>query len=98
MVRHVILWRLKETTENPEAVKANAKRELEALLNVIDGALKIEVKTDPLPTSDCDMMLDSAFESVEAYEGYRAHPLHVRAADTYIRPFTECRFCIDFEE
>jgi hypothetical protein len=42
-------------------------------------------------------MLDSTFESEEALKGYAVHPLHVEVADTYVRPYTKNRSCIDFE-
>lgn len=29
--------------------------------------------------------------------GYQKHPEHVKAADTYVRPYTEIRMCMDFE-
>ena len=43
-------------------------------------------------------MLDSAMESVEALKGYAVHPAHVAAADNFVRPYTEIRLCLDFEE
>jgi len=29
---------------------------------------------------------------------YASHPLHVAAADTYVRPYTAVRSCFDYEE
>ena len=42
-------------------------------------------------------MLDSTLESAEALEGYQKHPLHVAAANAFVRPFTKTGLCIDYE-
>lgn len=99
MVKHVILWTLKEelSIEEKEKIKADAKCALEALLGSIDGLLEIKLITCMIPSSNCDMMLDSTFEDREALLRYQKHPLHVAAADTFVRPYTDRRLCCDFE-
>ncbi len=97
MVKHVILWNLKEEFNTVE-VKSAMKRELEGLVGVVPGLLNMQVEIQPLPTSNVDVMLYSTLESVEALQGYAVHPAHVRVADTYVRPFTKARTVIDFEE
>lgn len=97
MVKHVILWKLKEDV-NKEEVKANAKKALEELQGKIDGLISIKVNTCGLASSNADMMLDSLFVSEEALKAYSIHPLHQAAANTFVRPFTAERFCLDFEE
>ncbi len=99
MVKHIILWTLKsEYSENEKKeIKANIKRELEGLKGKIDGLLDIKVYTDRLDSSNADLMLDSSFESEEALKGYAVHPEHVKVADTFVRPFTQSRSCLDFE-
>ena len=99
MVKHVILWTLKEeySPEQKAAIKADIKQQLEALAGQIPGLLDIRVNIDPLPSSNADLMLDSVFESEAALKGYAIHPAHVAAADGYIRPFTATRLCLDFE-
>lgn len=94
MVRHVILWKINEDADK-EKVKSDAKRELEALKDVIDGIVKMEVRVSPLPSSSCDMMLDSVFENEGALAAYRVAPAHVAAADKYIRPYAKVRLCFD---
>lgn len=98
MIKHVILWKLKDMPDTEKAqVKANAKSALEALNGKIDGLLSIKVNTEGLTSSNCDMMLDSAFESADALASYQKHPLHQAAANTYVRPFAETRLCLDYE-
>lgn len=96
MVKHIIIWKLKEE-HNTKEVKENIKKELEALIGQIPGLLEISVEIKPLPSSNGDLLLYSVFESEDALKGYAVHPAHVRVADTFVRPYTETRYCIDYE-
>ena len=96
MVKHIIIWKLKEEY-NTKEVKENIKKELEALMGEIEGLLEIAVEINPLQSSNGDLLLNSVFESEDALKGYAVHPSHVRVADTFVRPYTETRFCIDYE-
>ena len=99
MIKHVILWKLKdEYSEDEKArIKANLQQALEALVGKIDGLLEMKVYIKGLPSSNADWMLDSTFESEEALKAYAVHPDHVAVADTYVRPFVSNRFCLDYE-
>lgn len=99
MVRHVILWTLKEefsATEKAE-IKAGIKEGLEGLKGQVPGLIEIKVYTDGLASSNAEVMLDSTLESEEALKGYAVHPAHVKVADEKVRPFTATRTCLDFE-
>lgn len=99
MVKHVILWTLKDefSAEQKEAIKADIKEGLEGLMGKIPGLLEIRVNTKRLESSTADLMLDSSFESAEALKGYAVHPEHVAVADGKVRPFTAVRACLDYE-
>ncbi len=99
MVKHIILWKLKEELTNDEkaAVCQGIKEGLEGLKGVIPGLADIHVQTEKLDSSNADLMLDSTFESVEALKAYAVHPAHVEVADNKVRPFTMQRSCLDFE-
>lgn len=99
MVKHVILWTLKENYSDAEKeeIKRGIKAGLEGLKGQIPGLLEICVNISPLPSSNCDLMLDSSFESEEALKGYAVHPAHVEVANTKVRPFTASRTCMDYE-
>ena len=99
MVKHVILWQIKDefSIEEKEKIKKEAKESLEALAGKIDGLLEIKLNIVGLESSNADMMLDSSFESEAALKGYAIHPEHVKAADAFVRPFTKSRLCLDFE-
>ncbi len=99
MVKHIILWKLKESLspEEKASVKQNMKEQLEALAGKVPGLTEIIVRINPLDSSNAEVMLDSTLESEEALKGYQTHPEHVKVADTYVRPYTEVRMCMDYE-
>lgn len=99
MVKHIILWTLKEMSEDEKSkVKSDIKISLESLSGKIPGLLDIKVVIDGrLETSNADLMLDSSFESFEALKAYAVHPEHVKVAEEKVRPFTASRSCLDFE-
>ncbi|MBQ0077842.1 MAG: Dabb family protein [Bacteroidales bacterium] len=100
MVKHIILWKLKEdlTPEQKATVIAGIKEGLESLKGKVPGLIDIKVNTERiLPSSNADLMLDATLESPEALKGYAKHPAHVAIADTKVRPFTAARTCLDFE-
>ena len=99
MVKHVILWTLKDefSDEKKKEIKAGIKEGLEGLIGKIPGLVDIQVHTDGLQSSNADLMLDSTFEDEASLKGYSVHPEHVAVADGKVRPYTASRTCLDFE-
>ncbi len=97
MVKHIILWNLKDAFNN-DKIKTEMKTSLEGLLGVIPGLITIKVEINPLPSSNADVMLYSEFIDEAALKDYAVHPEHVNIADTKVRPFTKQRVCIDYNE
>ena len=99
MVKHIILWQLKDelSAEEKVQVKAGIKEGLEGLKGQIPGLTEIHVQTEGLPSSNAEVMLDSTFEDEAALKAYAVHPAHVEVADTKVRPYTKTRACLDFE-
>lgn len=99
MVKHIILWKLKDelSSEEKTSVIKDIKEQLESLAGKIPGLTEIIVRTEPLASSNAEVMLDSTLESEEALKGYQTHPEHVKVADTYVRPYTDVRMCMDYE-
>ncbi len=99
MVKHIIVWTLKDelSADEKKTVKANIKSGLEGLAGKIPGMVEIHVRTEGLPSSNGDLLLDSTFENVESLKGYSVHPAHVAVADGAVRPYTKIRSCFDFE-
>lgn len=99
MVKHVILWQLKDelSAEEKINVKKGIKEGLEGLAGKIPGLLEIKVQIEGLASSNADVMLDSSFTDEEALKGYAVHPDHVAVADGKVRPYTKTRACLDYE-
>lgn len=99
MVKHVILWQLKDefSEQEKKEIKAGIKKGLEDLAGKIPGLVSIEVNTEGLASSNADLMLDSLFEDEASLKGYATHPEHVAVADGKVRPYTKTRMCLDYE-
>lgn len=99
MVKHIILWQLKDELSGEEKakVRADIKIGLEGLAGKIPGLIDIHVQTEMLDSSNADLMLDSTFEDADSLKGYAVHPDHVAVADGAVRPYTKSRVCIDYE-
>ena len=95
---HIILWTLKETDADKKAeILANMKEHLEGLAGKVPGLLEVHVRTNPLASSNAEVMLDTTLENEEMLKGYQKHPAHVEVANTYVRPYTDVRMCMDYE-
>ncbi|MGN0161860.1 MAG: Dabb family protein [Lachnospiraceae bacterium] len=99
MVKHVILWQLKDelTQEERNEIKMGIKEGLEGLKGKIPGLLDIQVHIHALNSSNADLMLDSSFLDADSLKNYSVHPAHVEVANTKVRPFTKSRTCLDYE-
>ena len=69
MVKHIILWQLKDelTPSEKEIRKQKIKESLESLPGKVPGLLELKVNINPLPSSNADLMLDSTMENVQKY-------------------------------
>ena len=99
MVKHIILWKLKDEYSDKEklVIKQNIKKALEGLKGEIPGLSYVNVQIDILSSSTADLMLDTTFEDEMALKNYSVHPKHVAVADTFVRPYTFLRSCLDFK-
>lgn len=98
MVKHIIIWTLKEEypDEEKKEIKLGIKEGLESLKGKVPGIVEIKVYTEGLPSSNADLMLDSTFTDEEALKGYAVHPEHVAVANGKVRPYVKTRSCFDF--
>jgi hypothetical protein len=100
MIRHIVLWKLKEPQpgrtkrENAELLK----QKLEVMKENISVVRKLEVglKLDSSVYSNFDVVLDSYFDSYEDLVTYQTHPLH-RELVAWISNIRETRASVDYE-
>lgn len=92
MVKHIVVYTLKEGVEKDAAVALIASK-LELLVGKIPGLLALEVRRC---YAGMDYALYSEFEKPEDVPAYRAHPLH-QAAKTHFHHLLDTRFSADYE-
>lgn len=98
MVKHIILWQLKDeyTEEEKATIKKGMKEGLEGLVGKVPGLLDAKVLYDGLLSSTAEAMLDSTFTDEAALKAYKNHPEHVKVANANVRPFVKTRVCMDY--
>jgi len=92
MVKHIVLYTLKDGVEKDEAVKMIASH-LEPLVGKIPGLLHLEVRR---AYNGMDYALYSEFESREALASYAVHPLHLEAK-THFAALLNSRVAADYD-
>ena len=97
MIKHVILWQLKDELDDKDIVIRNIKTNLELLKGKIDGLLNIQVNINPLNTSNVDLMLECEFENIDSLKLYSKSKEHNEVANKYVRPYYKNRYCMDYE-
>jgi hypothetical protein len=98
MVRHIVLWRLKESANGRGKAEnaAEIKRRLEDLNGKIPGLLKLEVGFDfSRGPESSDIVLYSEFETRAALDAYQGHPLH-EAVKPIVMAAREERRLVDY--
>ncbi|MBQ8284076.1 MAG: Dabb family protein [Clostridia bacterium] len=97
MVKHMIVWKLKDEIKDKEARKQEIKNALEDLVGKIEGLQEMHILTNGFDCSSGDLMMDSTFSSLSALQTYQKHPLHVAIADGLVRPSVSSRLSYDYE-
>lgn len=92
MVKHIVLYTLKDGVDKDETVKMIASV-LEPLVGKIPGLLHLEIRR---AYNGMDYALYSEFESSEALTVYASHPLH-QEAKTHFFHLLDSRVAADYE-
>ena len=92
MVKHIVLYTLKEGVDKDQAVQI-IKDQLEPLVGKIPGLRHMEIRRAYV---GMDYALYSEFESAEALTAYAEHPLHL-AAKEHFWHFLDSRVAADYE-
>ncbi len=76
MIQHVVLYWLKDR-ENQALVEETLEK-FRSMEGKIPGLLRLHAGRDVVRSPrSCDICLSTLFESQEALEAYRSHPLHL---------------------
>ena len=99
MIRHIVLFKLKEF-DSPKAKKdcmQAIKEALEALMKKIEVLRAIHVDFNCNPSETWDLILTTEFDSMADLETYASHPEHVAVGKNLIAPVKADRACVDYE-
>lgn len=97
MVKHMIIWKMKNESAEKSETAAKIKAALEGLVGKIEGLVEMHILTECYASSAGDLMMDSTFTDKQALEAYQKHPLHVEIANGLVRPAVEERLSFDYE-
>ena len=99
MLKHVVMWRLKESADGRTKAQnaIHAKEMLDLLPYKIKEIKNLEVGINMLNTPPSyDLVLIMDFANMLDLQAYQAHPEHVKVAD-YILKIRETRAVVDYE-
>lgn len=96
MVKHIVMWKFKDSDEDKGQNIRKAKTGLENMAGKIAGLLSIQVSVNINPANEFDMVLETEHRNEEDLEYYQKHPVHMEAAQ-FVRSITEKRACVDYE-
>ena len=99
MIRHIVMFKLKNQTDEAEnsRIKEKIKSMLEALPAQIEVIRSMEVGINVVMSDRAfDLVLVSSFDSLEDLETYRVHPAHQEVVN-FISGYKERTAAVDFE-
>jgi len=92
MVKHIVMWKLKDKTEAPVL-----KERLEALNGKIPGLLHLEAGIDFLESEQsANLVLVAELENHEALDAYQQHTEH-QAVVPLVKAAAVSRTVVDYE-
>ena len=97
MVKHMIVWKLKEEFKDRDNCKREIKEQLEGLVGKIPGLRDMHIYFDPMKGSTGDIFMDSTFDDKASLAAYQKNFLHIEIANTLVRPAVEQRLSFDYE-
>ncbi len=98
MVKHMIIWKLKDEIADKNERASQIKSALEGLNGKIEGLINMTILTDKFSSSAGDIMMDSTFKDEASLQYYQNHPLHKEIANNLVRPSVQTRLSFDYQE
>lgn len=100
MIRHIVMWTIKETSQPREKLELMAELKSRLLLlkeeipEIMD--MKVNFNAMSAPANNYDIVLECEFSSWNHLETYQKHPAHVAVAE-YVNNIRQNRAAIDYE-
>ncbi|WP_138207312.1 Dabb family protein [Haloimpatiens lingqiaonensis] len=100
MIRHVVMWRLKDEAcgNNRESNALKIKEQLESLQGKINElkSAKVNINHKLAPEGNFHVILEAEVEDFNALKVYANHPLHLKVVE-FIKEVSENRVALDYE-
>lgn len=98
MVKHVVMWKLKNslTFAEKKSTCQKIRDELLGLKELLPEIKEMEVGVNVNPAEDFDLVLVTVFETLGDIQIYSVAPAHQSVA-AFIKSVSESRGCVDYE-
>ena len=91
MIKHIVMWRLKDKADAPRI-----KQEIESMRGKIRGLVELEVGANFTAGTGADLALYSVFEDRAAFDSYAEHPVHI-PVKRFVGALIAERWVVDYE-
>lgn len=95
MIKHVVMFRFKGTSEERTKIAEKFAEALLQLPDQIEELISMEVGININPAEKWDLVLTAMAANLEDVAIYSAHPAHQEAV-ALIAPYKEDRACVDY--
>jgi hypothetical protein len=100
MIRHIVMWKLKDSAEGASK-KENAEKLKTLLLSLQDKIsvlrkIQVGINLESLPYKNDDVVLITDFDNAANLATYQEHPEHKKVAE-FVMKIRESRMCVDYE-
>ncbi len=93
MIKHVVMWKLREGTE---AQRDEVVRQMRALQGVVPQLLKSQIGVNVGAADNYDLALITEFNNLDDLQAYKVHPKH-QAAAKLVTEIATSRVAVDYE-
>lgn len=94
MIKHIVLFKLKDRSSENVARAAQVLRDMEGKIEVLRS---IEVGTDVLHSErSYDIALTTGFDSMDDLQAYQVHPVHQKVIE-YMTSVRESSVSVDYD-
>lgn len=96
MVKHIVMFKLKGTSDERREAAMKFRDALMALPAQISVLESMEVGINENPSETWDVVLTACVPTMADVATYAFHPAHIAAA-SIVAPLKELRACVDYE-
>lgn len=100
MIRHLVMWKLDESYtefEKHSFIQDFSSRLLALKAKIPQiKSISVHINSKLAPETNCDLLLDSSFNSIDDLKTYSNHPEHLAVVE-FSKPVKKQRSCIDYE-